>query len=210
MAVPNHLLTFRPLIGGIAIINPLVNKLGTLGLVATSNGEDRWIVSAYHVLCRLEGAAFEEDEPIYQPFGSNPEESVGRLVQGRADHDLDFAAARIVDGIGASSWVLGPGRPSAPVAPAVGMRVLKSGMSTGVTEGQVTGISGDSILIEVVSSFSGTYDLSEIGDSGSAWFEAGSLACVALHTSGNAFGPEVARGIAMNRVLRDLGLAIPS
>lgn len=51
----NHARTFRRLRGGIAITHPMVSRLGALGCIATSDGTDRWILSAHHVLGRPAG-----------------------------------------------------------------------------------------------------------------------------------------------------------
>jgi len=92
VAVFNHHLPFRPLRAGVAVLNPIVNKIGTIGCIATSNGHDRWLVSCYHVLGRIDFSAFNDGEPIFQPVdGMGPpvaKNSVARILR-----DLGAAVA---------------------------------------------------------------------------------------------------------------------
>src|SRR6267378_4382228 len=93
----NHGLAYRPLIAGVAVYNPNVNEVGTLGLFATSDGTDRWIVSCYHVLARNSPTGgmtpFASGETIFQ--GSAHDGVVARTDTSRADAILDCAAALI-------------------------------------------------------------------------------------------------------------------
>lgn len=205
--LPNHMLQYRPLIGGIGVYNPLCNITGTLGLILT-DGQDRWILSAHHVLGRVSGAAASL-EPIWQPFGiplTDP--PVARLDMGKSDPALDYACAKIEQGIASDPWILGVGRPRAEVAPVVNMVVLKSGIRTGVTQGRVTAVNGRSVTIETEAAFPSKYDLSSIGDSGSVWVQAGTLAPVALHVSGHEALVETAYGVAITDILAATGLRV--
>src|SRR2546421_12586260 len=106
MAIYNHTLKYRPLRGGIAVLNPKVNKTGTIGLVATSDGQDCWIISCYHVLGRIDFSAFDDGEPIYQPSDDQPPAIALMSVQ-RANIALDCAAARLQPGIKGVPEILG-------------------------------------------------------------------------------------------------------
>jgi hypothetical protein len=70
MPITNHGLAHRPLLAAVAIYNPNVNEVGTLGLIATSDGTDRWIVNCYHALaCNLSAVvvtSFASGESIFQ------------------------------------------------------------------------------------------------------------------------------------------------
>jgi hypothetical protein len=92
---------------------------------------------------------------------------------------LDCAAALVVD-LPSRGAILGIGRVSGPTAPIVGMRVIKSGAETGVTEGEVTDFSNGIVTIEAAE-FAPEYELSGPGDSGSVWVDALSNSPVALH-----------------------------
>ena len=91
-----------------------------------------------------------------------------------------------------SKEILGIGTASAPIAPVPGMRVVKSGRSTEITEGVINTINGNTIEIKLHPDFPATYDLSDPGDSGAVWLEQESRAPVALHRAGTTSGPSFA------------------
>ena len=204
MSIFNHNLVFRPLRGGIAVLNPIVETLGTIGLIATSNGQDAWIVSCYHVLCRPDASAFTEGEPIQQVIGDA--QTVARNSTERAAANLDCAAARISDGVPFVPEILGLGRLTSPAGPEVGMRVLKSGRKTGITEGKIVAVNGNDVTIEAPDGFPANYEVSEPGDSGAVWVARDTGAPVALHTRGNDTGKERAFAARLTTVLQTLGL----
>lgn len=202
----NHVQTFRPLRGGIAVSNPNVNRLGTLGCIATSDGVDRWLLSAHHVLGRLDGAPVGDDEPIFQPVG--PGEVVGRTRTQRSAPQLDIAAALIPGSLAVLPEVLGIGPLLGSTSPTVGMRLLKSGCATGVTEGEVVAVTQDRIEIQLPAGYPSKYELSDMSDSGAVWVEVESRRAVALHVAGNDTGTEKAFAVPMPRVLEVLALQI--
>lgn len=202
----NSVLAYRPLKGGIAVQNPVVGQIGTIGLIATSDDNDRWIVSCYHVLCRLNGT-FPKDnqEPIYQPFCSPGDNPVAEVNANSSKEEFDCAAARIKV-VASVGQIFGIGRLRQPVNPVVGMWVIKSGADTGITEGRITAVTGDKVEIRAEGT-SPQYQLSGPGDSGAAWVDAATLSPVALHTGGDSFQPGVvAFGVSMPFVLQALGL----
>ena len=200
----NHDGAFRPLRGGTAVFNPHVGILGTLGLVATATGADRWIVSCYHVLGRANFGPFADKEPVMQGDFSTP---VARLSVSRADPVLDCIAALVDPGIAAVGEILGlpPLRP--PVAPLTGMRVLKAGRDTGITEGTIQSVTGTDVVVRLTGGFPPDYSPSGIGDSGSVWVERATGAPVALHQAGNPATRE-AFGFDIGAVLTSLGLHV--
>lgn len=229
----NHTLIHRPLVGGIMIVNPLVNQMGTLGFIATSNGLDRWIVSAAHVL--VHPVAPADNQPIHQPAQVHGAAvtlvPVAMTKANRTDFGNDIAAAEMDPNVACDPVVLnvptfGPNAaqaaraagggatlPSHPrvlplVAPHVGLRVIKSGARTGVTEGVVSGLNGPIITIDPPIGADAGYQLSEPGDSGAVWVDAGTSIPVALHLSGTNGHPEQARGIEIAFVLQSLNLQI--
>ena len=202
----NHFQTFRPLRGGIAIVNPNVNRLGTLGCIATSDGVDRWILSAYHVLGRLDSSPVGDDEPIFQPVG--PGEVVGLTRAQRSDPQLDLAAALIPDTVEAVGEILGIGPVLGSTAPLAGMKVIKSGLATGVTEGEVVGVDQDRVEIQLSAGFPSKYELSDMSDSGAVWLELERHLAVAVHVAGNDTDTERAFAVPMPTALDALALGV--
>src|SRR6266404_2485084 len=174
----NHIRTYSLLRGGIAIHNPNSDPdvpggaYGTVGFIATSNGADRWLVSCYHVLCR-KNADFPPGttEPIYHPFSQLQPATVATVSADRANRGLDCAAAQVLGQGLAIGQILGIGTLAAPVPPVVGMRVIKSGAETGVTEGHIVKLVDTEVEIAPLG-LPKEYELSEGGDSGSLWIDA--------------------------------------
>lgn len=206
--VANHTRAFRPLRGGIALMNANVRLLGTLGCMATSDGVDRWVVSAYHVLGRPHGVPLADDEPIFQPAVGVAENPVAVTRRDRFDPALDAAAALVTPGMGAVGEVLGIGPVTGLGNPVPGMRVVKSGIATGVTEGVIGEVLGTRVRVDLPPDFSAKYDLSDVSDSGAVWIDRETGRAVALHVAGNDTGAEVAIGMRMSEVLAALGLQL--
>jgi hypothetical protein len=183
----NHNRVFRPLRAGIEIRNTNLLEPGTIGLIATSDGQDRWIVSCHHVLCT---ASFPEE--IVQPIGKG--NVIAMNDTGRARDDLDCAAARIVDGIQVIAEVLGIGRLSGPVDPVIGMEVVKSGAATGITEGTIRHVAPGRVEIEPLQ-LPPDYQLSDGGDSGSVWIAKNTFSPVVLHQGSSNQGSAIGRPI---------------
>jgi hypothetical protein len=196
----NHERLFRPLRGGVLIFNPRLDEPGTLGLIATADGADRWIVSCYHVLSLSDGAA----DPIYQPL-DEPGTLVAVVDPGRGDSAADCAAARLVTGVASVPEILGLGPLGPPVDPAEGMRVLKSGAATGITEGVITRVEGARVEIEP-DGLPGDYQLSAGGDSGAVWVTREGNCPVVLHQRGIETPRRVAYGLPFPEALRLLRL----
>jgi hypothetical protein len=203
----NHNEHFRPLRGGIVIVARTENNFGTLGMVVTKTGVDRWGLTCGHVLGPLAGPVPPAD-PVFQPDNSATTFRVGETVSTVADPTLDCAAFRIDAGIPISKEILGIGTPAAPKAPATGMRVIKSGRSTEVTEGEIDSVTGARVEIKLRSDYPAAYDLSDPGDSGAVWFEQSTLAPVALHRAGTTSGPSFAFASDITAVLTRLGLSM--
>ena len=148
----NHTRTFALLRGGLAIHNPLSDSsvaggaYGTIGFIGTSDGEDRWVVSCYHVLCR-KGEDFPKgaNEPIFHPVSQIRPSPVGFVTDERVDRALDCAAARVINPALSIGQLLGAPLLEGPIEAQVGMRVIKSGAETGVTEGRITRVVSDQI-----------------------------------------------------------------
>src|ERR1051325_5235513 len=207
MAAFNHNLKYRPLRGGIAVLNPIVNKTGTIGFIATSDDQDRWMISCYHVLGRIDFSLFAEGEPIYQP-SEDMLPAVAAASVLRSNAALDCAAAKLEPGVDGVGHILGLCPLTGLSDPVVGMRVIKSGCVTGVTEGLITDVQGNEVVIGLLPGFAANFELSAEGDSGAAWVEASTGAIVALHKAGSSFGAHEARGTSIKPVLAALQLRL--
>ena len=211
--IQNHLREFRPLRGGVAIYNRQAAEYGTLGFIArpaadAPNQDERWIVTAYHVLLGTQRRTAADGEELYQPYDSDPARAVARFVVGRADAATDCATCRIVAGIAGAGEILGLGRVGGPIEPARGMYVTKSGVATGVTEGIIEEVRDDRVYIRTLDGFPEDYSLSDTGDSGALWVDRDTHRAVALHTRGNAGGGEFAIALPIELVLTTLGLEV--
>jgi len=202
----NHCEHFRPLRGGIVIVAATRQHFGTLGMIATRTGADLWGLTAAHVLGPV-GGPVPENDTVFQPDNSSSSFRVGATVATRADQALDCAAFAIDPGVTATPEVLGIGTLAAPIAPVEKMRVVKSGRSTGVTEGLIDRVSGTAVTIRLLAAFPLAYDLSAVGDSGAVWVDEATLAPVALHTGGTTSGPSIASAFDIRAVLTSLGLS---
>jgi hypothetical protein len=207
LLVRNHVQPFRPLRGGIAIVCGSNGPFGTLGCLATSDGQDRWLLTANHVLSGT-AATVQEDIPVFQPAMGGPEAPIGRTRQAKASKALDVAAAVVVAGTETVNEILGIGVLGPLSEPAVGMRVVKSGIATGVTEGVIVNVTNERVRIEVPPGYPSKYELSSISDSGSIWVEQNTASPVALHVAGNDTGIEIALGIRLSEILTTLNLRL--
>lgn len=198
----NHSFPFRPLIGGVFILNPANGRPGTLGLIAIRNDGSRFLVSAYHVLCRPEGGTFVDGETVEQPIG--PGNVVAHVFAADTDPALDVAAARIAPAVGSEGRVLGLPPLTAAKSPEVGMEVLKSGAATGVSEGRLTDVDGTRVLISRPVASISKYEVSGFGDSGALWVERETLAPICMHLATDDAGRAVALDIQVAFLRLDL------
>lgn len=203
----NSELAFRPLLAGTSILNARVNEPGTLGYIASDDGGGLWIVGAYHVLCNSSLLPYTADEVIYQPAAVTPENRVAITRAARSDANLDCAAAQLEVGVTGLNYQLGIGTAAAPIAPAAGMRVVKSGAVSGVTEGIVISVTGTDVVIQIDPAYPTNFVLSEPGDSGAVWLEQQSRSPVALHTGRQS--PRRAAAASFPAVLAALRLNPP-
>ncbi|HZN65648.1 MAG TPA: hypothetical protein VFB66_10115 [Tepidisphaeraceae bacterium] len=206
----NYTLRYRPLRAGVQVMNPIVGQPGTLGCFATGDGADRWIVSCYHVLCRLHRSVFAPGEPICQPFDPAAD-AVAKVMLG--DSALDCAAALVDNGVVIEPRIVGMPRLAEPAAPMVGMEVIKSGMATGVTEGLIVDVKpDDTVVIDLRTNYprftGGTagYEFCAAGDSGALWVDPETLSPVAMHTGDLPAAGGLGCGVSFPTVLARLGL----
>ena len=136
----------RPAKGGVSIGHIRVTA-GTLGCLVR-RGYEVLILSNNHVLANENEDHL--DDPILQPRpvdgGRYPDDVLARLDHyipiafGYDTNYVDAAIARPISNTAVSSEVLGIGTPTGTVAPSLGMKVVKSGRTTGITRGEIVQI----------------------------------------------------------------------
>lgn len=218
--VPEHNQRTRPLLGGIVVLNPhpSLNVPGTLGVVGTTDGADRWILSCYHVLGRFGGQVFGDGEPIYQPgpdLAATSENLVAVARPRMSDRFADFAAAEVVVQVTTTAGVLGIGAvhmPSPGFNAQPGQVVLKSGRTTGVTEGVILANDGYRIRIASPSQRPPGYLFCDEGDSGALVVLAETKEAVALlRAQGeDAEGRRIGYAVPISPLLDRFGLRLIS
>jgi endonuclease G len=204
--------------GGISISNSLSFGYGTLGgkVVDRATGAEM-ILSNWHVLVNSWYA--QPGMAIYQPgLGDGGRDIVARLTRHAMDQFIDAAVAELNGARPLINDMMELGPVTGASAPTLGMRVVKSGRRTDVTEGIVTGIEGRTAMyyggiervIRHVAHIAQTPEggpVSAGGDSGSWWLEKGPNRAVGLHFAGSDT-PEYGLAIAMPQVLDALKVDI--
>jgi hypothetical protein len=189
---------------GISIGSVKLGTTGTLGaIVRDTPTQQLCVLSNWHVLCggpeATVGDQVSQPGPIDQ--GGTPARVVAQLERWlRLSEQYDAAIARLVADIETSGQLFGTQfRPASTGAPELGMRLLKSGAVSGVTNARVDGIAGSYRL-----DYTGYEDgpewmvgfrlvpdpeapataLSLEGDSGSLWIDAMGERAIGLHFAG--------------------------
>ena len=217
----------NPLAGGISCGNPRITA-GTLGAIVwdRTNGKPS-ILSNWHVLCGSQNC--EAGEAIRQPGkldGGTEQDKVAGLTRFRLDRDSDAAIANLSGQREFTRDVVGLDPISGVTEPQLGMKVVKSGRTTGITEGKIDGVNmslsinygggtvqtfQNQIRIVPLPPWPNTdYEVSEGGDSGSVWIEQSSNRAVGLHFAGETnTSPTAEHAIAnrMTEVVRILNIS---
>src|SRR5258708_1887586 len=102
-----------------------VGEPGTRGMIVASGGVP-YLISARHVLAKNRPGI---GDAICQPAGTKTIATVERVSDR-----LDCASARLAEGEAFALEILHIGILAAPRNPIEGMRVIKAGATTGVTE----------------------------------------------------------------------------
>jgi hypothetical protein len=159
-------------------------------------------------------------EPIYQPGqldGGTAADTVATLSRDAMAAGLDAAVATLTGSRRLVNDQLGLGLVTGLRKAELGMRVTKSGRTSGVTDGRVTGVEGtarirygylDRIIREVVTiePIDGR-QVTAAGDSGSMWCESETMEAVALHFAGSDI-PERGLGMDIQAVLTALDVQL--
>jgi hypothetical protein len=169
-----------PVIGGVTLGNTRSVLNGTLGAVVFDQRSlQPMALSNYHVLV-VEPP--QGTDMIAQPQTSAATDALGNLE--RWDKRYDCAVCRITSRrVSAELADLGAARGTQ--SPRVGMKVIKSGRTTGVTRGVIDGTDGAEFTVIPDPDFPAPGgEISASGDSGSLWLDSESLLAVGLHYAG--------------------------
>jgi endonuclease G len=187
-----------PLRPGASIGSIAGGHTGSLGaLVRARDSGALCLLGSWHVLAAgaTVGAAIAQPGP--DDLGPAAPTTVATLLRA-ADlaHGIDAAIAALADGVAYDLVPLGSDHaPAAALAPQTGMRLYKSGRSTGLTHAIVDGEEGSFVIDYsafgerrrwmdgvrlVVDPARPEDEISLNGDSGALWLEAGTHAAVAL------------------------------
>ena len=208
-----------PLVGGVSCGNPRITA-GTIGAIVFDKTDGKAaILSNWHVLAGSRAAAAEEE--IWQPGradGGSSGDRVASLSRFRLDRDMDAGLARLTGGRASSRDQLEL-QPIKGIDEAVlGMQVVKSGRTTGVTKGIIDGVSlstainygGDAGVqafrdqIHIVPRPPWPAVDTEIslgGDSGSVWVNEANDHAVGLHFAGETDPSPTAENAIANRMV---------
>jgi len=197
-----------PLRGGVSISDEYHIAAGTLGgkVIDRATGVEM-ILSNWHVLVADWGA--RPGQRIEQPGrldGGTYVDAVATLTRAVMSVNLDAAVAtldgsrRLINDQLGLGPVVGVGRAE------LGMELVKSGRTSGITYGRVTAVEGtaritygtlDRIIRQVVTiePRASPEQVSAPGDSGSWWLDVATMRAIGLHFAGSSF-PE--RGLALD------------
>jgi hypothetical protein len=191
-----------PLQPGVSIGSRKQMTTGTLGpIVRDLNTQNLCLLSNWHVFCG--GPEARANDEITQPGPMNLQNppTVALLERWlRLGEQFDAALARLAPGPHTDELLFDTTlRPIATKAPAVGMRLVKSGAVSGVTQALVDGVSG-SYRLDYTQYGDGPQwmqgfrlvpdptlppgDISLPGDSGSLWVDSADGVAVGLHFAG--------------------------
>lgn len=212
---------------GISAFSDIYGTLG--GIVRDVRTGQLMIMSNWHVLYGSRSA--RAGRPIYQPImrsGSPQPPVVARITRERLSTEsadelpLDVAVATLANQARWENLQLDIGPVTGVTQARLGMRLIKSGLVSGLTYGAVSGVEGFSKmtydvdwvrLIERVVTISrwplneGFRPPSSPGDSGSWWLDEASGRAVALHFAGKRDGTR-AQAMDMQYVLDEMGVVI--
>jgi hypothetical protein len=208
----------NPMRGGISISDEFHNAAGTLGgiVIDRATGAEM-LLSNWHVLvCNWTA---RPGQRIYQPGrldGGTFANTVATLTRHAMAVNLDAAVATLT---GSRSLILDQlelGTVIGVGQATIGMELVKSGRTSGVTEGVVTAIQGTAKLtysgmtrlirdVVTIEPLPGSGEVSRPGDSGSCWLDAQTMQAIGLHFAGSDF-PERALALDMQSVLDALNV----
>lgn len=210
-----------PMCGGISISDAYHYTAGTLGgqVIDRVTGA-QMILGNWHVL--VSDWSARQGQPIYQPGrfdGGTFADTVATLTRDAMTSNLDAAVATLTGSRALTNNQLGVGPATGVASAELGMQVIKSGRSSEITYGTITGVDGiismpyrsiDRIILHVVTI--GPVDFGPLcsnGDSGAWWLDTQAMRAVTLHFAGSD-NPPRALALDMPPVLDALNVDIPS
>jgi hypothetical protein len=127
----------NPLLGGVAIRNLRSNLLGTLGVIVTDRSTGTLMgLSNYHVLL---GESGQKGDSVTQPATANITDIIGSVDHW--DQKMDCAVCSLNSSRLLSQRIIDiPAIPQGIKDPLLGMKVVKSGRTTGKTYGIIDGV----------------------------------------------------------------------
>jgi len=207
-----------PIVGGVSCGNPRISA-GTVGAIVWDRTDGApCILSNWHVLCGSLSA--QAGESIYQPGvldGGSPADRIAELRRWRLDRDADAALAKLLGDRVHSRDLLGLEPLRGIEEGELGMSVVKSGRTTGVTRGIIDGVAA-SVRIdygEKIQQFhdqlhivphppwpAEDYEVSTGGDSGSVWINEDTGKAIGLHFAGETERSPAAENAMANRITK--------
>jgi hypothetical protein len=175
-------LRFDPLVGGVAIRNIRHKVLGTLGAIVRDLTTQTYMgLSNYHVLVGESGKA---GDAITQPATANINDIIGFV--NRWNQKLDCALCSLNSSRLLSRSIIEiRAIPTGVIDPLLGMKVTKSGRTTGKTYGVIEGVSVDEFTIIPIKELQRPEEeISAPGDSGSIWLNIEENYAIGLHYAG--------------------------
>jgi hypothetical protein len=179
VALNNYRLSYRPLVAGTMISSSEIKRSGTIACFATSNGIDIWALTAAHVISASRALTLDIGQPDYFAVVDqvNDTGTPIRYTPGT----MDVAAFQVKSAIPVTKSVLELGEWCGVVAPTKGMTVIKSGCTTGVTRGRIGDVRQQDFDVHIEPGMPDGYVSFGPGDSGAAWFIAGTNILVGIH-----------------------------
>ncbi len=175
---------FDPLPAGVAIANTKLKGIGTLGAIVYDQiTRTPMGLSAHHVLV---GNSGQFGDAVAQPASKAEQDIVGNL--SRWDREFDCAVFQFNRSRSLSESFMGVSESlHGDEEPLVGMRVVKSGRTTGVTYGIIDGVNEEGFtIIPDPTMPAPDGEISLPGDSGAVWLETKTGMAVGLHVAGEA------------------------
>lgn len=201
--IANYRLRYRPLRAGVAISSAELGTFGTLGCLATSDGQDRWGITARHVLTRTNALRMDVFQPDLRVVGALVSES---LTDMKVVAGLDLVAFRIARTIATTPVILELGAWQGVADPVSGMVVMKSGFATGVTRARIGQVDAEGFQVLPEAGMPPGYAAYAAGDSGAAWMT-GDARLVGIHVSQSQQGA-AGRALRPKSALTRLGLRL--
>lgn len=207
---------YRPLRGGVSGDQQYGTAATLGGYVRDRNTGAAMVLSNFHVLAgsiyALPGLPTVQPSSMDSPWFSYP---VAKLTRHAMNDSLDAAVATLDPGIQFVNNQVGIGPVTGLGEPDLNMVVTKSGRTTGVTSGNITGFEGEGVLLNyggfptVIRNVwhieAGGNRTSAGGDSGSWWLNRQTRQVVGLHFAGyHGSDADYALMLTMSKVLDSL------